>query len=180
MTTTTDTTAAPTGTRRVRAAAAGALLAMLLGMGSGAGAAIAHAQQIPAVSVAADRAVGQTTDHNTAPYGQCTWGAYEKFHQATGLWPLIMGNAADMDDNARARGWTVVLDAQPRAMVVFEPGIHGADPTYGHVAWVDEVISQAGTTPLIRITETNAGGAWGEFTTRTVQDVVGMSYILAP
>jgi hypothetical protein len=29
-----------------------------------------------------------------------------------------------MNDNAPARGWTVVLDAEPRSLVVFEPGVH--------------------------------------------------------
>ncbi|MFJ8961487.1 CHAP domain-containing protein [Lentzea sp. NPDC102401] len=174
---TTGTGASP---RRAGIAAAAGLLAALIGLAPLTAAASAIAEPAPIV-VAQNRATGQTTDHNLARdyYGQCTWGAYEKFHENTDLWPLIGGNAKDMNDNAAARGWTVVLDAEPRSLVVFEPGVHGADPTYGHVSWVDEVFIENGV-KKIRVTETNAGGALGEFTSRVLPDVVGMSYILAP
>lgn len=162
------------------------LLAAVLGIGlAAAPAATANAEPLAvdtaaATAVAMDRAVGQTTDHNLGVGGQCTYGAYEKFHEATGLWPVFSGNAADWNDTAPGHGWTVVLDAEPRSVVVFEPGVQGADPTYGHVAWVDAVTPQPNGTRLVSITEMNgAAGEWG-WSQRTITDVVGMSYILAP
>lgn len=53
--------------------------------------------------------------------------------------------------------WTVVLDAEPRSIVVFEPGVHGADVTYGYVAWVDTVENRSDGR-WITITEMNATG----------------------
>lgn len=57
--------------------------------------------------------------------------------------------------------------------------MQGADPTYGHVAWVDSVEQRADGL-YINITEMNGAAGPGVYNTRTVQDVVGMSYILAP
>ncbi|PPF09951.1 hypothetical protein C5B98_13825 [Rathayibacter sp. AY1A5] len=125
------------------------------------------------------RATGVTEGANSGAAGQCTWGAKEKFFEATGLRPAIYGNALDWDTSAAANGWTTVLDAQARSIVVFEPGVQGADPTYGHVAWVDSVEKRADGL-YINITEMNGAAGPGVYNTRTVQDVVGMSYILAP
>ncbi|MGI5499853.1 CHAP domain-containing protein [Lentzea sp. CA-135723] len=144
-------------------------------------AAIAAPAPVSAVThVQADRAVGATTDHNLGLDGQCTWGAYEKFHEATQRWPLFSGNAADWSASARNNGWTVVLDAEVRSIVVFAPGVQGADPTYGHVAWVDNVEMRPDGTRWISITEMNGAAGPGKWSNRTIQDVVGMSYILAP
>ena len=134
----------------------------------------------PACAAGGDRNVGNVRDGNYYPYGQCTWGAYQKFYEATGLFPEIVGNAADWHESAVANGWSVVLDAQARSVVVFQPGVQGADPTYGHVAWVDSVEDTADGR-VIYITEMNANGAGdGTWSTRAVLDVPGMSFILAP
>lgn len=125
------------------------------------------------------RAIGATEAANSGAAGQCTWGAKEKFYEATGLRPAIYGNALDWDTSAAANGWSTVLDAQARSIVVFEPGVQGADPTYGHVAWVDSVEQRADGL-YINITEMNGAAGPGNYNTRTVKDVVGMSYILAP
>ncbi|PPF14218.1 amidase [Rathayibacter sp. AY1C3] len=125
------------------------------------------------------RATGVTEAGNSGATGQCTWGAKEKFFEATGLRPAIYGNALDWDTSAAANGWSTVLDAQARSIVVFEPGVQGADSTYGHVAWVDSV-EQRSDGLYINITEMNGAAGPGNFNARTVQDVVGMSYILAP
>jgi surface antigen len=160
-----------------RAVAVGGLLVALLGAGTVTVPTVVAAEPATAAAVAG-RTVGETTSGNLGISGQCTWGAYEKFHEATGLWPIFDGNAADWNDTAPNHGWTVVLDAEPRAVVVFEPGVQGADATYGHVAWVDAVDYRLDGR-WITITEMNAIGT-GEWSQRTIKDVIGMSYILAP
>ena len=132
----------------------------------------------PVTPACGTRTWGRTNSGNYFPWGQCTWGAYQIFHDRTGVWPMINGNAKDWAGSAQANGWTVVLDAQPRAVVVFQPGVQGAAWTYGHVAWVDSVEYRSDG-PYVHITEMNALGI-GVWSTRTVKDVVGMSYILAP
>lgn len=120
------------------------------------------------------RAWGDVISYNTGAGGQCTWGAYKKFKEYSGVYPLIRGNAKDMAGNARAHGWTVTYTPQPHSMVVFQPGVHGANRTYGHVAWVTSVSGKT-----VRIVEMNYKGKW-VYNTRTVTDVSGMQYILAP
>ncbi|GAB3588175.1 CHAP domain-containing protein [Calidifontibacter terrae] len=125
------------------------------------------------------RAVGQKSATNTGYGGQCTWGAMEQWRAATGYYPYITGNAKDWAASARAHGWTVVLDAQPRCIVVFQPGVQGADRTYGHVAWVTSIQRRADGL-YVTFTEMNGpAGPW-RYDVRTVKNVVGMSYILAP
>ncbi|MCX6470728.1 MAG: CHAP domain-containing protein [Corynebacteriales bacterium] len=104
---------------------------------------------------------------------QCTWGAKNFWFQATGYYPRIGGNAKDWASSARANGWTVVADAQPRSILVFQPRVHGADRNYGHVAWVDSVERRADGL-YVRGRDTNG---YGNF---LLKDIPGMSYILAP
>ncbi|MCC4306267.1 CHAP domain-containing protein [Rhodococcus sp. 3-2] len=126
-------------------------------------------------------AMGQTRAANTGAAGNCTWGAYNKWFNASGgrHYPALSGNAKDWANSARATGWTVVLDAQPRSMVVFQPGVQSADRTYGHVAWVDSTARRADGL-YVTITEMNGAAGFNKWSTRTVKDVVGMSYILLP
>ncbi|AUM20317.1 amidase (plasmid) [Rhodococcus ruber] len=130
---------------------------------------------------AAGRTMGQTRGGNTGASGQCTWGAYQKWFEASGRrhYPALSGNAKDWAGAARATGWTVVADAQPRSIVVFQPGVHYADRTFGHVGWVDRV-ERRGDGVYVTITEMNYGGRVGQWSTRTVKDIPGMSYILQP
>lgn len=132
-------------------------------------------------AVIAGRATGQTRSTNTGVSGQCTWGAYHKWFVASGNrhYPALSGNAKDWAASARAAGWTVVADAQARSIVVFQPGVHYADRTYGHVAWVDRVERRADGV-YVTITEMNYGGKVGQWNTRTVKDIPGMSFILLP
>ena len=145
-------------------------------------AAPAQADTVATAAVTADsgRTVGTTEATNTVPDPtQCTYGAKEKFHEATGLYPAFKGNAYEWADTAAATGWTTVLDAQARSIVVFQPGVQGSDATYGHVAWVDS-IEQHPDGLYINITELNGVAGPGQWGTRQVKDVPGMSYILAP
>jgi surface antigen len=105
-------------------------------------------------------------------------------HNNTGYYiKALTGSAQDWASQAKAAGWTVVADAQPRSIVVFSSAVVGG---IGHVAWVDAVNGKS-----VTITEMNMGpGAtrengyrttgFNKFDTRTVTDVPGMSYILIP
>ncbi|OUS97268.1 CHAP domain-containing protein [Rhodococcus sp. NCIMB 12038] len=130
---------------------------------------------------ASGRAMGQTRNSNTGVSGQCTWGAYQKWFEASGrrYYPALSGNARDWATSARAAGWSVVADAQTRSIVVFQPGVHYADQNFGHVGWVDRV-ERRGDGVYVTITEMNYGGRVGQWNTRTVKDIPGMSYILLP
>lgn len=181
---TTTTTTTGRGSRKARAKlASGVLIASLAVAVPVAGAAPAFAAPTTTEATAAvsstSAAIGVTEATNTGYPGQCTWGAKEKFFEATGLRPAIYGNAKDWTNSAAANGWTTVLDAQARSIVVFQPGVQGADPTYGHVAWVDSVEYRDDGT-YITMTEMNGLAGPYVYNTRTVKDVVGMSFILAP
>lgn len=169
-----------TPSRRRRIIAAAVAIAAALGLS---GPALATAAAAPALTAAAPAAeavaIGETTDHNLGIEGQCTWGAYEKFHEATGLWPVFEGNAADWNDTAPSHGWPVVLDAVPNSVVVFEPGVAGADPTYGHVAWVTTV-QDTPNGRMVTFIEMNGVAGPGQYNERAVVDQIGMNYIPAP
>ncbi|MDQ6949807.1 MAG: CHAP domain-containing protein [Actinomycetota bacterium] len=129
------------------------------------------------------RTRGQTRPNNAGVAGQCTWGAYEQFKAATGVYPALTGDAKNWANSARATGWTVVSDAQARSIVVFQPGAHGADATSGHVAWVESVEHRADGL-YVHILEMNgwkgAGGGPFKYDRQVLKDIPGMSYILAP
>jgi surface antigen len=127
-----------------------------------------------------DRATGRTQGSNPGTVGQCTWGAAQKWFEASGSHPAFRGDALAWRDSAIAAGWTVVDEAQDRSIVVFQPGIAGAS-AYGHVAWVDSV-SQRADGRWIHVTEMNNSqlGGVGIFNDRDIKDVPGMSYILLP
>lgn len=141
----------------------------------------------PASDTAANRAKGATINRNplSGYEGYCTWGAQEQIHDHTGYYiKALSGAAASWADQAKAAGWTVVGDAQPRSVAVFSSALAG-NPD-GHVAWVDAVNGKD-----VTITEMNYGpGAtaangyrttgFDAFHVRTVKDVPGMSYILIP
>lgn len=124
------------------------------------------------------RTWGKTSSYNSGARGNCTWGAYEYFRKRTGVYPLVHGNAKDVAASAKANGWTVVLPAQVNSIVVFQPGIASANRTYGHMAWVTGVQHRRDGV-YVNIIEMNWRGL-GVWSTRTVKDVRGMSYILAP
>ncbi len=76
-----------------------------------------------------------------------------------------------------------MANAEPNSIVGFEKGIQGASGTYGHVAWVTSV-EQRADGRYISVIEMNGwvgdGGGFNKWNTRTVKQVQGMSYILAP
>ncbi|MFT4125858.1 MAG: CHAP domain-containing protein [Gordonia sp. (in: high G+C Gram-positive bacteria)] len=133
----------------------------------------------PAPAPTNGRAVGAKSSHNSGTYGYCTWGALELWRQNTGYYPRISGNAKDYAASARANGWTVVSDAQPRSIVVFAPGVHGVDRTYGHVGWVTSV-EQRSDGRYIHYRDMNGRAGYGQWGSTVTKDISGMSYILAP
>jgi surface antigen len=128
------------------------------------------------------RTQGKETHVNPAAkyVGQCTYGAYEKWFDATGdqYYPAFTGNAKDMPTTAAQAGYSVTNVPHDRAMVVFQPGVHYADATNGHVAWVDSV-QQKGNDTYVTVSEMNYKGD-PNYETHTYKNVQGMSYILAP
>jgi surface antigen len=126
------------------------------------------------------RATGKTQGVNPGAPGQCTWGAAQKWFEASGSYPALVGDASAWRDSAAAAGWTVVDDPRDRSIVVFQPGVAGAS-SIGHVAWVDSV-SQRPDGWWIHVTEMNNSylGGVGIFDDHDVKDVPGMSYILLP
>jgi surface antigen len=144
-------------------------------------------------ATSSNRTMGATTDAN--PFsrpdlvGYCTYGAQEKVKENAGYYIAALTGAAYIwADQARNAGWTVVTDAEPRSIVVFDPPLAG-NPN-GHVAWVDNV-EQRADGRYVTITEMNYGpgasdangyhtSGFNQFHTRTVKDVPGMSYILIP
>lgn len=124
------------------------------------------------------RMTGRTQGVNPGTPGQCTWGAAQKWFEASGSYPALLGDAMSWGDTAIAAGWTVVADAREYSIVVFQPGVAGAG-SIGHVAWVDSV-SQRPDGRWIHVTEMNnvyLGGV-GIFNDRDIKEVPGMSYIL--
>jgi surface antigen len=160
-----------TGTLRVAAPECGAATAS---------ASTPTAAAQPATVVDAGRTTGRTQSVNPGAPGQCTWGAAQKWYEASGSYPAMLGNALSWGDSAAAAGWTVVNDARERSIVVFQPGVAGAGPI-GHVAWVDSV-NQRADGRWIHVTEMNnlSLGGPGVFNGRDVKEVPGMSYILLP
>lgn len=135
---------------------------------------------VPSASADISRTTGQTQAANPGAPGQCTWGAAQKWFEASGSYPAVLGDALSWGDTAAAAGWTVVDDPSDRSIVVFQPGVAGAGGI-GHVAWVNSV-SQHPDGPWINVTEMNnlSLGGPGILNNREVKEVPGMSYILLP
>lgn len=51
----------------------------------------------------------------------------------------MMGNAAEWPSYARSYGYSVSHSPSAGSAIVFQQGLAGADPTYGHVAFVEAV-----------------------------------------
>lgn len=78
--------------------------------------------------------------------GQCTWWAQMRYHQLTGLWTPMLGNAYQWDAQARAAGWEVsstppngipsIICMQGNAGQGLLPNLGGK---FGHVAIVESI-----------------------------------------
>jgi surface antigen/uncharacterized protein YraI len=129
--------------------------------------------------------IGKTVGDNPFPAGQCTWGADNLAHVFMATDPSaypsghdfidVSGNADQWASSAAANGWTVVTGVHLDSIVVFQPGVQGADKEYGHVAWVTAVYSNG----TFQIEEMNAT-AGPNYDFRTVSVASGESFILIP
>jgi surface antigen len=128
---------------------------------------------------------GQTVGDNPFPAGQCTWGADNLAHLAMASDPSaypaghnfirVWGNADQWPSSAASYGWTVTSTVALHSIVVFQPGVQGADRAYGHVAWVTAVFGNG----TFQIEEMNAT-AGANYDYRTVSVAAGESFILIP
>lgn len=119
--------------------------------------------------------IGTKSSHNWATAGQCTWGALNQWYQATGFYPGgWTGNALTWAYGAANAGWTVTSTPRVRSIVVMQPGTY-THSSAGHVAWVTAVNGNQ-----VTILEMNALAGPYNYNTRTVTNVAGMKYILAP
>lgn len=125
------------------------------------------------------RKVGAKRATNPGISGYCTWGAADRWRQATGYYPALSGNAKDWAGSASRAGWTVVPDAQSRSIVVFQPGSRPGIGGYGHVGWVDQTQRRADGLWLHYV-DMNGSAGFGKWSDKWIKDGPGMSYILAP
>ncbi|MEI7644715.1 MAG: CHAP domain-containing protein [Chloroflexales bacterium] len=73
------------------------------------------------------------------------------------------GNAHAWNENAQSAGYEVGSVPVKGSIIVFEPGVMGANKQYGHVAYVDSVVESGGVFK-VTISEANpASGANGEW-----------------
>lgn len=73
-------------------------------------------------------------------FSQCTWWAASRRAQLGRPVGRFWGDARWWADSARAQGMRVDHTPQVGAVVVFQPGEHGADSVYGHVGVVEYVV----------------------------------------
>ncbi|MGT2930027.1 CHAP domain-containing protein [Streptococcus dentasini] len=85
------------------------------------------------------------------PWGQCTWYVYNRAKELGYSYDAYMGNGGDWQHKA---GYDVGHTPKVGYAVSFAPGQAGADPSYGHVAIVEEVKADGS----ILISESNALG----------------------
>ena len=87
----------------------------------------------------------------TYPYGQCTWFVYNRAKTFGISFSPYMGNGGDWKSQA---GYEVTNTPTKHAAVSFYPGQAGADSTYGHIAFVEDVSSDGS----VLISESNVSG----------------------
>lgn len=97
---------------------------------------------------------------NNYPFGECTWGAYNRMAQLgyriEWFSGLIDGSGGYWWKSAQSKGYNVTK-GQPQVAwaVSFPPSVAGSDSTYGHVAVVEYVNSDGS----ILVSETNVVNA---------------------
>lgn len=77
---------------------------------------------------------------NGGYFGQCTYYVFNRMAQVgTPIGHSMMGNAAEWPSYARSYGYSVSNSPSAGSAIVFQQGLAGADPTYGHVGFVEAV-----------------------------------------
>ena len=70
------------------------------------------------------------------PQGQCTWYVYNRAYQLGIKFDSFMGNGGDWASKA---SYSVSHEPKLHTALSFVQGQAGSDPTYGHVAFVEQV-----------------------------------------
>lgn len=111
---------------------------------------------------------------NSYASGNCTQYVYNRITQLGGTIGLTMGNGMDWASTGIAQGYEVASVPKAGTAVSFQPGVAGADGTYGHVAFVEQVKEDGS----IEISEMNVLGA-GIVSLRTIDSVTAsqLNYI---
>jgi hypothetical protein len=138
--------------------------------------------------------LGQTVGSN--PFVEddfCTWYTEVRFHDYVinhpSMYPAghtyinVGGNAYQWRSSALQHGWTVTATPTANSIVVFQPGVEGADSRNGHVAWVTAVRPGGRFT----VAELNAFLSNGDYNSSYQPDInsyyhatAGVSFILVP
>lgn len=86
---------------------------------------------------------------NNFPEGQCTW--YVASRRSVGY--DIHGDARVWGDAAVNAGYEVGDVPVKGAIMVWQPGVHNADETYGHVSYIERVIPNSNGTFTVEFTD---------------------------
>ena len=101
---------------------------------------------------------------NGGYFGQCTYYVYNRFAQlGAPIRTSVLGNAAEWPANAAAAGYGVSSTPRAGTAIVFQRGVGGADPVYGHVGFVERVNADGS----LFISEMNVQGV-NVISTRTI------------
>lgn len=101
---------------------------------------------------------------NGGYFGQCTYYVYNRFAQlGAPIRTSTLGNAAEWTANAAAAGYSVSSTPRAGTAIVFQQGLAGAHPVYGHVGFVERVNADGS----IFISEMNVVGV-NVISTRTI------------
>ena len=101
---------------------------------------------------------------NGGYFGQCTYYMYNRFAQlGSPIRTTGLGNAAEWPANAAAAGYGVSSTPRAGTAIVFQRGVGGADPVYGHVGFVERVNADGS----VFISEMNVQGV-NVISTRTI------------
>lgn len=119
----------------------------------------------------------QGPDNVCAPYafGQCTWWTCMRQHMLGHATGSYWGNGNQWDTSAEAAGWKRG-EAVAGGIIVYEAGVLGSDPTYGHVGVIERVDTAKG---VVITSEKGAGyRVWSE--TRPLDPPDGVTYLAPP
>ncbi len=87
----------------------------------------------------------------TYPWGQCTWFVFNRGKEVGVSFDPYMGNGGDWQHKA---GYQTTHTPTEHSALSFSPGQAGADTTYGHVSFVEQVKSDGS----ILVSESNVQG----------------------
>ena len=92
---------------------------------------------------------------NGGYWGNCTYYVYNRVAQlGKPLTTPAMGDAAQWSSTARSIGLPVSHTPKAGTIAVFQPGVAGASPVYGHVSFVEKVYSDG----TVLVSEMNVQG----------------------